>query len=264
MEWTVQELAERAGISGRTLRHYHQIGLLEPDRVGSNGYRYYGLNAVSRLQRILLLRETGLPLTDIANVLSAPTTPEVEVEALTEQLAHLASERESLNRRINAVEHTLSMRSQGREPRMDVMLEGFNDRYETEVIENWGREAFESSNQWWHGKSVSQQRQWKARAEALLTQWRLLQEGGSTPDSTAAQDHAAIHLEWFKEIPGTPTHAGDTAKSIDMIRGLADQYETNPDFHVAFGTVQAATFAANALRLHIRQLDDHPPSDLRS
>lgn len=47
MEWTVQELAERAGISGRTLRHYHQIGLLEPDRVGSNGYRYYGADAVS-------------------------------------------------------------------------------------------------------------------------------------------------------------------------------------------------------------------------
>ncbi|WP_433123791.1 MerR family transcriptional regulator [Arthrobacter koreensis] len=57
----MRELAERAGISGRTLRHYHQIGLLDPDRVGSNGYRYYGLDAVSRLQRILLLRETGMP-----------------------------------------------------------------------------------------------------------------------------------------------------------------------------------------------------------
>src|SRR5690606_39860555 len=48
-EWTVHELAERAGISGRTLRHYHQIGLLEPDRVGSNGYRYYGDRKSTRL-----------------------------------------------------------------------------------------------------------------------------------------------------------------------------------------------------------------------
>lgn len=56
MEWTVNELAERAGISGRTLRHYHQIGLLLPDRVGSNGYRYYGPDAVARLQRILGFR----------------------------------------------------------------------------------------------------------------------------------------------------------------------------------------------------------------
>ncbi|WP_220094232.1 MerR family DNA-binding transcriptional regulator [Cryobacterium soli] len=36
MEWTVKELAERAGISGRTLRHYHRIGLLHPDRIGDN------------------------------------------------------------------------------------------------------------------------------------------------------------------------------------------------------------------------------------
>ena len=33
MEWTVKELAERAGISGRALRYYHRIGLLQPDRV---------------------------------------------------------------------------------------------------------------------------------------------------------------------------------------------------------------------------------------
>lgn len=263
VEWTVHELAERAGISGRTLRHYHQIGLLEPDRVGSNGYRYYGPDAVSRLQRILLLRETGMPLAGIAGVLDAPTTPEVEVQALTGHLEHLARERDSLNRRINAVEHTLSMRRQGREPRMDVMLEGFNDRYEVEVVERWGRDAFDASNQWWHGKSVQQQKAWKVRADALLTRWRVIQQEGHELDSAIAQEHAAVHVEWFKEIPGTPTYAGDTAKSVDMIRGLADQYETNPDFHVAFGTPEAAGFAANALRLHVRGLKPSPADDLR-
>lgn len=122
MEWTVHELAERAGISGRTLRHYHQIGLLEPDRVGSNGYRYYGPDAVSRLQRILLLRETGMPLAGIAGVLDAPTTPEVEVQALTGHLEHLARERDSLNRRIESVvarkigPATKGMESQSRRP----------------------------------------------------------------------------------------------------------------------------------------------------
>ena len=263
MEWTVQELAERAGISGRTLRHYHQIGLLEPDRVGSNGYRYYGADAVSRLQRILLLRETGMPLADIAGVLDATTTPAAETEALTGHLEHLAQERAALDRRIKAVEHTLSMRRQGREPRMDVMLEGFNDRYEEEVVERWGRDAFDASNQWWHGKSVQQQKEWKARADALLARWREIQQDGHEMDSAKAQEHAAVHVEWFKEIPGTPTHAGDTAKSVDMIRGLADQYETNPDFHVAFGTQEAARFAASALRLRVRRLEPSSADDLR-
>lgn len=263
MEWTVHELAERAGISGRTLRHYHQIGLLEPDRVGSNRYRYYGPDAVSRLQRILLLRETGMPLADIAVVLDAPMTPEVEVDALAEHLEHLATERNLLDRRISAVEHTLSMRRQGREPRMDVMLEGFNDRYEEEVVENWGREAFDASNQWWHGKSVKQQKEWKARAEALLARWCVIQQDGHELSSAVAQEHAAVHLEWFKEIPGTPTHAGDTATSVDMIRGLAAQYESNPDFHIAFGTAEAAKFAANALRLHVQRLESPSTDDLK-
>lgn len=92
MEWTVNEIAERAGISGRTIRHYHQIGLLLPDRVGSNGYRYYGPNAVARLQRILLLRDTGMPLTEIAAALEMSATPETEIEALTGHLDQLAKD----------------------------------------------------------------------------------------------------------------------------------------------------------------------------
>lgn len=259
MEWTVNEVAERAGVSGRTLRHYHQIGLLAPDRVGSNSYRYYGPDAVARLQRILLLRETGMPLAEIADALEITATPDAETEALAGHLDQLAQERETLDRRISAVKHTLSMRRQGRQPQMDVMLEGFNDRYEAEVVERWGRDAFEASNQWWHRKSVQQQRDWKVRADALLTRWREIQEDGHEADSATAQAHASVHVEWFKEIPGTPTHAGDDAKSVDMIRGLADQYESNTDFHIAFGTAEAASFAANALRLFVQRLFQHAP-----
>ena len=254
MEWTVHELAERAGISGRTLRHYHRIGLLEPDRIGSNGYRYYGPDAVARLQRILLLRDTGMALADIAGVLDAAETPTAEIEALQAHLRQLAEDRENVDRRISAVEHTLQMRREGREPRMDVMLEGFNDRYEAEVVRRWGREAFDVSNRWWHAKSVAQQRDWKASAQALLTRWAEIHEAGHAPASPVAQEHAAVHLAWFAEIPGTPTHAGDAERSAGMVLGMADVYETNPDFHQSFGSPQAAQFAANALRIHVRDL----------
>ncbi|MFZ2529620.1 MAG: MerR family transcriptional regulator [Rhodococcus sp. (in: high G+C Gram-positive bacteria)] len=253
MEWTVHEVAERAGISGRTLRHYHRIGLLEPDRVGSNGYRYYGLDAVTRLQRILLLRDTGMPLADISAVLDAPETPAAEVEALQAHLTQLAEDRAALDRRISAVEHTLQMRREGREPRMDVMLEGFNDRYEAEVVRRWGREAFDASNRWWHAKSVGQQRDWQASAQTLLTRWAEIQQAGHTPGSPVARAHAAIHMAWFADIPGTPTHAGDAERSAAMVRGMADLYETDPDFHQTFGSPEAAKFAANALRIHVQR-----------
>lgn len=253
MEWTVNELAERAGISGRALRHYHRIGLLHPDRVGSNGYRYYGPASVARLQRLLLLRETGMALTEIAAVLDAPETPSAEREALQTHLEQLDADRATLERRIAAVRHTLAMRQEGREPRMDIMLQGFNDVYEAEVVERWGRDAFDASYQWWHGKSVREQREWKADAEALLARWREVHEAGHELDSAAAQVQATAHLDWFAQIPGTPTHAGDREESIAMVLGVADQYESDPAFHLSFGTEEAARFAANVLRDHMRR-----------
>lgn len=248
MEWTVNELAERAGITDRALRHYHRIGLLPPDRIGSNGYRYYGSAAVARLQRILLLRDIGMGLAEIAAVLDAPAQPTSEVAALRSHLDQLTAERDAVDRRIAAVEHTLAMREQGLEPRMDVMLQGFNDDYESEVVERWGRDAFDASNQWWHGKSLRAQREWKERAEALVARWRKLHEAGHEPDAPAAREHAAVHLAWFAEIPGTPTHAGDAENSRAMVLGMADMYESDPAFHVTFGTAAAARFAAEALR----------------
>jgi MerR family transcriptional regulator, thiopeptide resistance regulator len=253
VEWTVRELAERAGISGRTLRHYHRIGLLEPDRVGSNGYRYYGPTSVARLQRILLLRGTGMPLTEIAIALAESSTGDSEMHALESHLDQLRGERTAIDQRIAAVEHTLSMRRAGREPRMDVMLDGFNDRYRDEVVSRWGQEAFDASHTWWHAKSLAQQRQWQTRAEQLLARWAELDRHGATPDSDAAQQHAIVHVDWFAEIPGTPTHAGDSDRSADMIRGMAAMYESDPDFHDAFGSLTAARLAAEALRIRADQ-----------
>lgn len=253
MEWTVQELAERAGISGRTLRHYHRVGLLEPDRIGGNGYRYYGPAAVARLQRILLLRETGMPLARIAEALDASATPEAEIEALQAHLGQLAAERAALEQRTRAVDHTLRMRREGREPRMDLMLDGFNDRFEEEVVRRWGRDAFDASNEWWHSKSIAEQRDWKERSEGLLSGWAALHAAGRTPESAAAQHHAAVHFAWFEEIPGTPTHDGDAQRSADMVFGVAATYETDQDFHRAFGSAGAARLAADALRRFVRR-----------
>ena len=71
MEWSIQQIAKLAGTTSRTLRHYDDIGLLSPSSVGHNGYRHYDQAALVRLQRILLLRELGLGLPQIAEVLDA-------------------------------------------------------------------------------------------------------------------------------------------------------------------------------------------------
>src|SRR5580698_6067843 len=67
---TIGQLAAYAGVSGRAVRHYHQIGLLpEPERDAS-GYRRYGATAVVSLIKIRTLANAGVPLSEVGELLS--------------------------------------------------------------------------------------------------------------------------------------------------------------------------------------------------
>ncbi|WP_440068002.1 MerR family transcriptional regulator [Streptosporangium sp. OZ121] len=84
--WRIGQLARMTGVSERTLRHYHRIGLLMPaatDR--ATGYRRYGVAELSRLEHIRALRRLGLSLRQIPDLLDAP---EAQVrQAVAEVLA---------------------------------------------------------------------------------------------------------------------------------------------------------------------------------
>lgn len=65
----IGELADRAGVSHRTIHYYERLGLVKPvDREGA-GYRYYNEEAVKRLEKIAALKQLGLSLDDIAAVI---------------------------------------------------------------------------------------------------------------------------------------------------------------------------------------------------
>ncbi|WP_034274765.1 MerR family DNA-binding transcriptional regulator [Actinospica robiniae] len=68
---TIGQLAATAGVTVRTVRHYHQVGLLpEPERDAS-GYRRYDAQAAVDLVRIRTLAEAGVPLSRIDALLHA-------------------------------------------------------------------------------------------------------------------------------------------------------------------------------------------------
>lgn len=63
----IGEFARFTRVSVKRLRHYDEIGLLPPARVDpATGYRYYSTAQLPRLNRILLLRELGFGLDEIA------------------------------------------------------------------------------------------------------------------------------------------------------------------------------------------------------
>ena len=91
---TVNEIAQLAHVSVRTLHHYDAIGLLKPTEVTEAGYRLYDDAALERLYLILLFRELEFPLKDIQGILDAPDFDrnrilEQQVELLKAKANHL-------------------------------------------------------------------------------------------------------------------------------------------------------------------------------
>jgi DNA-binding transcriptional MerR regulator len=99
MGWSTRELAELAGTTLRTVRHYHDLGLLPQPERRANGYKQYGVDHLVRLLRIKRLTELGMPLRQIAaehDLIDHPheVLAEVveEVEASIERLTGIRAE----------------------------------------------------------------------------------------------------------------------------------------------------------------------------
>lgn len=65
----IGELAQRAGLSHRTIHFYEQKGLIQPSHREGRGYRYYDETTLKRLQKIAALKALGLSLDEIGEVI---------------------------------------------------------------------------------------------------------------------------------------------------------------------------------------------------
>jgi DNA-binding transcriptional MerR regulator len=86
---TIGDFARASHLSVKTLRHYHEVGLLEPSEVDpDNGYRYYSEEQIRAAQVIRRLRGLQMPVPDVKAVL-ATTDPEVRNRLIVEHLNRL-------------------------------------------------------------------------------------------------------------------------------------------------------------------------------
>ena len=95
---TIGKLARRLGLGRSTLMHYERLGLLAPSERTEGGYRLYSEEDLRRLERIRTLREAGLPLHTIRDLLDLPD-PEGLDRTLEEQLRQLNEEQRRVRRR---------------------------------------------------------------------------------------------------------------------------------------------------------------------
>ncbi|MFJ5740916.1 MerR family transcriptional regulator [Streptomyces microflavus] len=111
MDWPIAEVARMSGVTARTLRHYDEIGLLSPARIGTNGHRRYEERQLLLLQQILVLRALGVGLPEIGRILAEQVD---EVEALRGHHRRLVAERDRLDGLAATVSRTIAELEQSR------------------------------------------------------------------------------------------------------------------------------------------------------
>jgi DNA-binding transcriptional MerR regulator len=244
MDWSIQQIAKHAGTTSRALRHYDDVGLLPPSRIGDNGYRYYDELALVRLQRILLLRDLGLGIPAIADVLAGSADDQA---ALTTHLALLREERDRLDRQIAAVELTIDTMEGGEQLMAENMFDGFDHtQYREEVEQRWGAKTYADSDRWWRSKSADEKAEWQRAQKQLAADWADAAAQGLDPRSDAAQALARRHYDWLTGIPGTPQTEHGRLQP-EYLTGLAEMYVADPRFAANYGGEQGATFVRDAI-----------------
>lgn len=113
----IGEFARLSGVSAKSLRHYDGLGLFRPVWVNpANGYRFYSPAQLPELYRIVALKDLGIPLHDVAELVVGGA----DLSAVLERRrTELEMERAALDRRLAALDIRVDV--EGRSAHPDVV-----------------------------------------------------------------------------------------------------------------------------------------------
>jgi len=192
--WSIGEVARLSGVTTRTLRYYDAIGLLEPVGVDPGGRRLYARAELERLQEVLVLRELGVDLATIAEVLADGG----RLEHLRAHLARLEAERDRFDRLADAVRRTIASLEEGEEMSAKDLYRGFdNSRYEAEARERWGDAAVEHSNARWSALGEDGQARYRSENQATTLALAEAMREGVPVDHARTQ---ALIAEHYRQV----------------------------------------------------------------
>lgn len=191
----VGEVAERTGLTVRTLHHYEKLGLLVPSARTRSGHRLYAKEDLARLQQIRSLRALGLSLEDIGRQLAGEgsSLPDVLERHLDQARADLQKQQQLVQR----LEAMVSLLRRGE----DVSAEQFLSTLEVMSMFDKLYTPEEMQEIKAHGDALGpeglkrSQEQW-AR---LIAEMRAEMDRGSDPKSERVQ---ALAREWMELVRG--------------------------------------------------------------
>ena len=208
---TVKQIAKQTGVSVRTLHHYDAIGLLNPTEVTEAGYRLYDADALERLYLIIVYRELGFSLKQIAGILDAPDFD--RNRALEEQIVLLEQKREQLQNRITFA-RGLQLTGVKNMNFKDFDHKKLDD-YSAQAKAMWGKtEAWKEYEQKSNGRSKETEKDLGNDLMGLFTRLGTLRD--QNPGSDTVQD-------WVAQLQAFITaHYYTCTKPI--LKGLGEMY----------------------------------------
>lgn len=220
MAFTVGELSRLTGVTVRTLHHYDEIGLCRPSQRNAAGYRLYDEADVLRLQQVLVLRELGMPLTEIAAAIDGEPD---RAALLRKHRAALVEKRGKLDAMLAAVDHALRHLEKGTTTMQPDDVETLFTGYEEEAKQRWGHtEAYAESARRTKGYTKEDWARYKAEAAEVGERIAALMRAGkpvTDPEVQAAvEDHRLLIDRWFYPC------------SVEMHRALGAMYVADPRF----------------------------------
>ncbi len=105
-EWSIAQIADEFGVTHRTVRHYEELGLLTPQRRGTQ--RVYHRRDRTRLTLILRGKRLGFPLDEIRTIIDLYDAPRGKASQLDYVLAQIDARRADLEARRRDLEQSLA------------------------------------------------------------------------------------------------------------------------------------------------------------
>jgi DNA-binding transcriptional MerR regulator len=104
-EWTIAQIADEFGVTHRTIRHYEDLGLISPERRGTQ--RVYHRRDRTRLNLILRGKRLGFPLEEIRTIIDLFDAPRGRRAQLEYVLGQIDERRADLEQRRKDIEDAI-------------------------------------------------------------------------------------------------------------------------------------------------------------
>jgi DNA-binding transcriptional MerR regulator len=182
----VGELAQRTGLTVRTLHHYDEIGLLKPSLRTESGHRLYTSADVARLQQVVSLRQLGFSLEEIGACLDKPGFSPLEVIRLhVARLREQIELQQALCHRLQAIKEHLESAGEVSAEVFIEAIEGMHmieSYYTQEQLESFRKRSAEAAAA---GRDLAQEG--TAAWNDLLAQYAAEMKNGTDPADPKAQ-----------------------------------------------------------------------------